>query len=86
METTKKRELRSVLDLAASAALLAVLNRLFGCPIRLVTGVSCAGCGTTRAWLSVGCGALAVPEKAAPKIFEGMYVRDDRCFPHRVCI
>ena len=43
METTKKRELRSVLDLAASAALLVVLNRLFGCPIRLVTGVSCAG-------------------------------------------
>ena len=29
METTKKRELRSVLDLAASAALLVVLNRLF---------------------------------------------------------
>ena len=27
METTKKRELRSVLDLAASAALLVVLNR-----------------------------------------------------------
>ena len=30
METTKKRELRSVLDLAASAALLVVLNRSAG--------------------------------------------------------
>lgn len=24
-----------------------------GCPIRFVTGISCAGCGMTRAWLSV---------------------------------
>lgn len=24
-----------------------------GCPIKFVTGVSCAGCGMTRAWLSV---------------------------------
>ena len=25
-----------------------------GCPIRFLTGISCAGCGMTRAWLSVG--------------------------------
>ena len=24
-----------------------------GCPIRFLTGISCAGCGMTRAWLSV---------------------------------
>lgn len=24
-----------------------------GCPIRFVTGISCLGCGMTRAWLSV---------------------------------
>lgn len=24
-----------------------------GCPIRFLTGVSCAGCGMTRAWISV---------------------------------
>lgn len=29
--------------------------QLFGitCPIKFLTGVSCAGCGTTRAWLSL---------------------------------
>ena len=25
-----------------------------GCPIRFMTGISCAGCGMTRAWISVG--------------------------------
>lgn len=53
MEQKQQWDLRSVLDLAASVALLAVLSRRFGCPIRLLTGVSCAGCGMTRAWLSV---------------------------------
>lgn len=24
--------------------------RVIGCPIRLLTGISCAGCGMTRAW------------------------------------
>ncbi len=24
-----------------------------GCPIRFLTGISCAGCGMTRAWLSI---------------------------------
>ena len=24
-----------------------------GCPIRFLTGISCAGCGMTRAWISV---------------------------------
>ncbi|MBQ9887502.1 MAG: DUF2752 domain-containing protein [Lachnospiraceae bacterium] len=26
---------------------------LFGCPIKRVTGLSCPGCGMTRAWLSL---------------------------------
>ena len=31
----------------------------FGCPIKLLTGISCAGCGMTRAWLSLFTGDIA---------------------------
>ena len=38
--------------LAAIAALYTALHFLgFGCPIKALTGVSCAGCGMTRAWM-----------------------------------
>lgn len=44
-------------DLPAAAGILllyGVLHLLgIGCPIRFLTGISCAGCGMTRAWLSV---------------------------------
>lgn len=44
-------------DLPAAAGILLlywVLHLLgVGCPIRFLTGISCAGCGMTRAWLSV---------------------------------
>lgn len=35
--------------------ILYVILELFGvtCPIRFLTGVSCAGCGMSRAWLSL---------------------------------
>lgn len=40
--------------LAGVVLLYWVLHLLgIGCPIRFVTGISCAGCGMTRAWLSV---------------------------------
>ena len=46
----KKQDLAA---LAAIAALYAALHFLgMGCPIKAITGVSCAGCGMTRAWLS----------------------------------
>lgn len=45
----KKQDLAA---LAAVAALYAALHFLgMGCPIKAFTGVSCAGCGMTRAWM-----------------------------------
>ena len=39
----------------AGIALLYVALEAFGvtCPIRFLTGISCAGCGMSRAWLSL---------------------------------
>lgn len=36
--------------IAAFYVILAIAG--IGCPIRFLTGISCAGCGMTRAWLS----------------------------------
>ena len=45
--------------LAAVAALYGALHFVgFGCPIKALTGVSCAGCGMTRAWLAALSGDL----------------------------
>lgn len=46
-----------VRDLLVGALLLACMLLVFyvtgiGCPIRFATGVSCPGCGMTRAWIS----------------------------------
>lgn len=45
-------------EIICSAAAILLLYGVFafsgiGCPIKFVTGVSCAGCGMTRAWISV---------------------------------
>lgn len=45
---------RDLPALAGVVLLYWVLHLLgIGCPIRFVTGISCAGCGMTRAWLCV---------------------------------
>lgn len=45
----------------AGIALFYVLIEAMGitCPILFLTGISCAGCGMSRAWISLLCGDLA---------------------------
>ncbi len=45
-------------EIICSVAAIVLLYGAFafsgiGCPIKFVTGISCAGCGMTRAWISV---------------------------------
>lgn len=49
---------KRVKELSGLFAALAIVYLCFdligiGCPIKWLTGVSCAGCGMTRAWISV---------------------------------
>ena len=52
--TFLKKNRTTILAIAAVVLLYAVFSVLnIGCPIKFTTGVSCAGCGMTRAWQSV---------------------------------
>lgn len=53
MASLKKHS--STISAIAAIVLLYASFSLFGinCPIKYVTGVSCAGCGMTRAWLHI---------------------------------
>lgn len=55
MKSEKNKE---VLNTLSAIAAIIVVYGIFailriGCPIKFVTGISCMGCGMTRAWLSV---------------------------------
>lgn len=49
------RKYRSIIPVTAAILLLYAFFALsgIGCPIKFTTGVSCAGCGMTRAWRHV---------------------------------
>ena len=47
-------KLRSDIAQKTACALAVVLYvKVIGCPIRWITGIPCAGCGMTRAWIAV---------------------------------
>lgn len=47
----RKKDLEALLIIAAFYAAMMLVG--ITCPIRFLTGISCAGCGMTRAWLSL---------------------------------
>ena len=47
----RKQDVTAVLAVAALYAGMELLG--ITCPIKLLTGISCAGCGMSRAWLSL---------------------------------
>lgn len=51
----KKKNMLEPLSACAAVALLYLLLQCVGvtCPIKFVTGISCAGCGMTRAWIAL---------------------------------
>ena len=48
-DTEKNHKIYTVISIILSVVVLTILYLIFGCPIKLLTGVSCAGCGMTRA-------------------------------------
>ena len=48
------KEKRGMISAIAAVVILYIVLECFGitCPIKFITGVSCAGCGMSRAWLA----------------------------------
>ena len=48
-----RKKLVELGELCLAGVLLFIFYRRIGCPIKVMTGVSCAGCGMTRAWIAL---------------------------------
>ena len=48
-----KKKVMELGELCLAGVLLFIFYRRIGCPIKVMTGVSCAGCGMTRAWIAL---------------------------------
>ena len=57
----RRTQVGEILRVGAFVAVAALVLYLIGvgCPIKFMTGVSCPGCGMTRAWLELAQGHLA---------------------------
>jgi len=50
-----KSKIKGIISIISILALVYLVFHLLGigCPIKWLTGISCAGCGMTRAWMSL---------------------------------
>lgn len=55
MKSKNKKEFLNIVSAVAAVVFVYGMFGILGigCPIKFVTGISCMGCGMTRAWLSV---------------------------------
>ncbi|NBJ93625.1 DUF2752 domain-containing protein [Parablautia muri] len=55
MKSKRRKELLNILPAVAAVIIVYALFTVLGigCPVKFVTGISCMGCGMTRAWLAV---------------------------------
>lgn len=83
-----KKDIEEHLKLICVFLFIFLIYMFTGCPIRLLTGVSCAGCGMSRAYFSLlhldFCGAFHYhPLFICPIIFVAVYIAEKFGFPQK---
>lgn len=53
-KNSRVNDLKGILGIISFYVILQLLG--ITCPIKFITGISCPGCGMTRAWMSLLCG------------------------------
>lgn len=83
-----KKDIEEHLKLLCVFLFIFLIYMFTGCPIRLLTGVSCAGCGMSRAYFSLlhldFCNAFHYhPLFICPIIFVAVYIGEKFGFPQK---